>query len=87
MGVTERCVYLKPVLLVKDNSGQQLVPGSGGEEDHRRAHDSDEGRGHMRADSSLESCGSRRGDVCVTVQKYSQAPDTNLQQSTVYYTE
>lgn len=62
LGVTERCFYLKMVLLVKDHSGQQLVPGSGGEEDHRRAPDSDEARAHMHADSSLESCSNQSKD-------------------------
>lgn len=70
LGVTERCVYLKLVLLVKDNSGQQLVPGSGGEEDHRRAPDSDGARTHMRADSSLKTCRSWSGDKeCVTARE------------------
>ncbi len=41
-------------LLVKDNSGQQLVPGSEGKQDHRQAPDSDEARKHTRADSSCE---------------------------------
>lgn len=39
---------------MKDNSGQQLLVGSEGKEDHRRAPDSDGARKHSRADSSCE---------------------------------
>lgn len=39
---------------MKNNSGQELVPGSEGKEDHRQAPDSDGACKHTCADSSCE---------------------------------
>ncbi len=59
--------FIKAVgLLVKDNSGQQLVPGSEGKQDHRQAPDSDEAR-NTHAQIHLVSCSGGRAHERRTV--------------------